>query len=90
MARISAIISSEAEETPRRERITVETARVYTQFNEFIIDVARIGAYVAEMRAQKGFTDTDYCEVVEVDARGRVSALLNGRGEVVAEFDYDI
>lgn len=67
----------------------METARVYTQFNEFVIYVARIGAYVAEMQRQKAFTDTDYCETVEVDARGRVSMLLNGRGEVVAEFDYD-
>lgn len=68
----------------------METATVYTQYNDFIIDVARIGAYVAEMMAQKAHTDTDYCETVEVDARGRVSALINGRGEVVAEFDYDI
>lgn len=68
----------------------METARVYTQFNEFIIDVARIGAYVAEMQAQKAHSDIDYCEVVEVDAQGRVSALINGRGECVAEFDYDI
>ena len=67
----------------------METARVYTQFNEFTIDVARIGAYVTEMIRQRKFSDTDYCEAVEVDARGRVSMLLNGRGEVVAEFDYD-
>ena len=88
LARISDSISSEVEEVPRRERFTMETARVYTQHNEFIIDVARIGAYVAEMRAQKGFTDTDYCEVVEVDARGRVTMLINGRGEVISEIEY--
>ena len=67
----------------------METARVYTQFNEFTIDVARIGAYVADMQAQKKYTDTDCCETVEVDNKGRVSMLINGRGEVVAEFDYD-
>ena len=67
----------------------MQTATVYTQFSEFTIYVARIGAYVAEMQRQKEFTDTDYCETVEVDNRGRVSMLINGRGEVVAEFDYD-
>lgn len=67
----------------------METARVYTQFNEFTIDVARIGAYVTEMIRQRRFSDTDYCEAVEVDDRGRVSMLFNGRGEVVAEIIYD-
>ena len=67
----------------------METARVYTNYNMFTIDVARIGAYVAEMRNQKGFTDTDYCEDIEVDSRGRISALINGRGEYVATIDYD-
>lgn len=67
----------------------MQTATVYTNYNSFIIDVAHVGAYVAEMRAQKGFTDTDYCEVVDTDARGRVSQLINGRGEIVAEIEYE-
>ena len=68
---------------------TMETATIYTQFNEIDIDVARIGAYVTEMIRQRKFSDTDYCEAVEVDDRGRVSMLLNGRGEVIAEIIYD-
>ena len=88
LARNSAKISSEAGETPRREGIMMETALVYTNYNTFTIDVARIGAYVAETRAQKGTTDTDYCETVEVDDRGRVTMLINGRGECVAEIEY--
>ena len=66
----------------------MKTALVYTNYSTFTIDVARIGAYVAEMRAQKGTTDTDYCETVEVDDRGRVTMLINGRGECVAEIEY--
>ena len=72
-----------------KEMRDMDTAIVYTGYNDFIIEVARIGAYVAEMQRQKEFTDTDYCERVEVDRRGRVSMLLNGRGEVIAEFVYD-
>lgn len=66
------------------------TATVYTLYgDQFTIGVDYIPAYIAEMKSRKGIVDIDYCETVEYGENGRVEALVNGRGEVVAEFDYD-
>ena len=66
-------------------------ATVCTLYGEpFTIGVDYIPAYIAEMKARKGIVDVDYCETVDYGDNGRVEALINGRGEVVAEFDYNI
>ena len=66
------------------------TATVYTLYGDsFNIGVDYIPAYIAEMKARKGVADIDYCESVEYSDNGRASMLINGRGEVVAEFVYE-